>query len=539
MDITKKRRQPLKETSGNIPSPKKRFKHDGAENDISHGGVKSGDDVLHSQSQSRQNRLLLGKPSLKLDSAKTKQNRLVGDELLEWRHNWKKIMKTSVVYFDTQSFDNHNPTHVLEQKRAHRGLKYVGSLVVPFYDRDVTIIVTRRPFNPETRYPSNDIFHSVAELKIKVWNFDKVFRFLKNLGVDELEYLNTPAYENGDLSNLLKEEKVFGSTDKDPNAKRDDLHYLDHNYIYVYDLLQQVRPIAVRQWNDNNFPGFYFTLDGKCPFLPDSENLERKIARRNRKFQETANYRQLLKTMAYELVTKPRNRRISSSSFFNSTLTDNDNAPDNNSNNNENQNVHNLPENSDNDSTISQGSNGPTDVDNIQFNEVPESNRFPQLDHESESFKHPQPALLRGSSCIPTNNSNGRFYDVAASGFNGTSNAIQMSIDSGSFHGGNGLGPTMSQVPSKNINNLKKRIFMKKQKQSLGADSTDRDLKPGYCENCRIKYDHFDDHIKTSRHRRFALDDTNFKEIDNLINTLNENKVFGLITSDGDYSFHD
>ena len=57
--------------------------------------------------------------------------------------------------------------------------------------------------------------------------------------------------------------------------------------------------------------------------------------------------------------------------------------------------------------------------------------------------------------------------EVMASGFNGASNAMAFSMDSNlnsaaAMAGGNGLGPVLSQVPSKKLNNLKRRILMKR-----------------------------------------------------------------------------
>lgn len=54
----------------------------------------------------------------------------------------------------------------------------------------------------------------------------------------------------------------------------------------------------------------------------------------------------------------------------------------------------------------------------------------------------------------------------------------------------------------------------RKTKADPGAKAEDR---PGYCENCRVKYDDFDDHIVSRRHRRFARDDKNFKDLDRLL----------------------
>ena len=517
-------RLPLKETSGNITSPNKRLKT----------GNKS----------PTKNNILQNKPNLnKIE--KPKPNRLVGEELQQWRSSWKKIMRSSVVYFDTQGIDLGNLVHKVEQKRAQRALKYVGCAITPFYDKDVTIIVSRRPYSSAVNYNSNDIFNDVPGLKIKVWNYDKVFRFLKNLGITDFDFdlSNNENYNGGnnndDLYNLLKEEKIFGSTDKDPNAKRDDLYYLSKNYLYVYDLSQVVRPIAVREWYDYSYPVFHLTLDGKCPFIPDSENLERKKAKRFKKFEETETYRKLLRDVSLELVNNQKNR-----SFITSSASSTD---------------------VENDSTISQNSMtrdelDEEDVDPVNDREEEEEEEEVEQEEEqqqeqqqqetasshghqnslrtSHKFSIPKPNLVRDSSCIPTNNSNSRFYDVAASGYNGESNALLVVDSNSNNYFGNGLGPTISQVPSKNLNNLKKRIFMKKQKQkSIEDKEREKDLKPGYCENCRVKYESFADHINSSRHRNFACNDENFKDIDSLINTLNESKSFGYITSDGAFSY--
>ena len=129
--------------------------------------------------------------------------------------------------------------------------------------------------------------------------------------------------------------------------------------------------------------------------------------------------------------------------------------------------------------------------------------------------------------------------EVMASGFNGASNAMAFSMDSNlnsaaAMAGGNGLGPVLSQVPSKKLNNLKRRILMKRSQFQVVKEKI-KVQTPGYCENCRVKYDNFDDHIASNRHRNFACDDRNFRDIDDLIAILNETKELGNISSNGDY----
>lgn len=483
-------RLPLKETSGNLPSPplkktrleeRERFKPEEKKPEDKLNGLVVKPALVPRQFQIHQEK---------------KSARLVGDELRSWQVEWRKIMKVSVVYFDTQGYDSLNHLQYTEFKKAQKALKQVGCAISPFFERLVSIIVSRRPFSSHKEYASTDIFHEAQNHKIKVWDYDKVFRFLKNLGA---ELSPAKLTVNGNLSNLLKEEKIFGSTDRDPNARRDDLHYLEKNFVYVYDLLQNVRPIAVREWLSDLYPSLHLTLDGKCPFILDTlENSDRKKLRRAQKFAATQEYRDLLKAVTGDIINNARNGiHIESLGFAGtSTSTDNDKT--------------------DHDKN--------TDIDTIVM---------PSLD--AKPFKPPAP-LLRNSSCMPTN-SNLKFYDVAASGYNGASNAVLLSMDSSlnsvAAANGNGLGPMVSQVPSKNINNLKRRIFIKKQKHKPTREHT---LRPGYCENCRVKYDHFDDHIASNRHRNFACDDRNFKDIDDLIATLNESKSMGFVTSNGDFA---
>ncbi|KAI7326278.1 hypothetical protein KC315_g7604 [Hortaea werneckii] len=55
----------------------------------------------------------------------------------------------------------------------------------------------------------------------------------------------------------------------------------------------------------------------------------------------------------------------------------------------------------------------------------------------------------------------------------------------------------------------------------------ERDPKPGYCENCRDKFDDFDEHIQSRKHRKFAMTQDNWKELDELLGKLKRpHKVF-------------
>ncbi|OBA20162.1 hypothetical protein METBIDRAFT_33098 [Metschnikowia bicuspidata var. bicuspidata NRRL YB-4993] len=529
---TLQRRMPLAETCGNVPLPVLKKQKTRAlvapKSTLRTGLWKENVDAAPdsaSRTCASEDRLASATSATSVASTAAKSARLVGDELKSWQTSWRKIMRESVVYFDTQGCDSSNAVQQQELRRAQRVLKLVGCVIVPFYDRDVTIIVSRRGFSAGKTYPVNDIFHDASALKTKVWDYEKVFRFLKNLGVSE-----TAAHErSGNLSHLLKEEKIFGSNDRDPTARRDDLYYLEKNFIYVYDLSQAVRPIIVKEWLSSSYPSFHLTLDGKCPFILDeSENLDRKKLRRAQKFEAAKEYRELLKQASY-MIASTKSKIVLANHAFVETSTSTDGCE------------------GEANASKSESSSHANDTVVEENDGLAEDDILGELS-KAEFFKPPL-VLTRNSSIIqPFRNQaqNSKFYDVAASGYNGASNAMQFSMDSAlnsvavqSNHQGNGLGPTMSLVPSKNLNNLKRRIFMKRQMSKVDDQKREAESRPGYCENCRVKYDHFEDHITSNRHRNFACNDKNFKDIDDLIVALNESKSMGYVSSNGDYSFAD
>ena len=65
-----------------------------------------------------------------------------------------------------------------------------------------------------------------------------------------------------------------------------------------------------------------------------------------------------------------------------------------------------------------------------------------------------------------------------------------------------------------------------KKKTTNTTEKKDKEHASGYCENCRVKYTNFDEHIMTNRHRNFACDDRNFQDIDELIASLRKEKVW-------------
>ncbi|KAL4074024.1 Dfp1/Him1, central region-domain-containing protein [Scleroderma yunnanense] len=55
---------------------------------------------------------------------------------------------------------------------------------------------------------------------------------------------------------------------------------------------------------------------------------------------------------------------------------------------------------------------------------------------------------------------------------------------------------------------------------TLKLPKRDEGTKPGYCESCRVKFNDFEFHIRDRRHRKFAEDDSNYLQLDFLLNRV-------------------
>lgn len=95
----------------------------------------------------------------------------------------------------------------------------------------------------------------------------------------------TDRQQNIDISKVLRE-------DKDPKASHE-LHYFKGPYIYVHDMFETHRPMLVKEWSKPQngelgaWPQLHSVRDNKCPFVPASsedreEDRRREAERRDR-----------------------------------------------------------------------------------------------------------------------------------------------------------------------------------------------------------------------------------------------------------------
>ncbi|ORY80004.1 Dfp1/Him1, central region-domain-containing protein [Protomyces lactucae-debilis] len=118
-------------------------------------------------------------------------------------------------------------------------------------------------------------------------------------------------------------------------------------------------------------------------------------------------------------------------------------------------------------------------------------------------------------------------YDhINASGMVQITSAIQSNI--GKIGRSNGLGPTGKENAGSNaVASLHKKAVTSKRLpkmlttiEPVEPKKVKVELKSGYCENCRDKFESIEAHLKSLPHRQYASNEENFRELDVLLGKL-------------------
>lgn len=429
-----------------------------------------------------------------------------------WQRSWRRIMLDSVIYFDSNDSNINNVEYINTKKKAMKMFTQIGAKVQLFFDHTVTIVVSRRD---KSDLPKNILQY---DKNLKFWKYDKVFRFLANLGETTSPIVSVPSVQKQQLHSLLNNEKLHGPSDRDPSAKRDDYNYFKYNYFFVYDLRQKTRPIAIREWKAKDksdkkpWPHIYNSTYGRSLFQPDpaDSNLPRKLERRRLRDEQNKKHRYRLR-MVYEL------HLVSPDLSVGNITEDCDSEEDSSETNDSNDNV-------------------------LKHKSAHQLNMPPPVAQLSR-----QGSLITNKFMEATQRDG---FEIQASGFNGSTNVSQQSTTD--IQTKNGLAPMVSSVSSKKVNSLAKKVVSKQQKKgsvttatantsastnnnnnhtthtttaaatAATASKTTKEKVSGYCENCRIHFEDFDVHIESGKHRSFARKEENFQDIDNLIEKLHQ-----------------
>ena len=147
-----------------------------------------------------------------------------------------------------------------------------------------------------------DILSRAREMGMKIWQLEKLQRVTNTIFDPPTESqaqhghktcsnmpakgVPNPDSRNADLSHMLRNERLNGPSDLDSTVATRELVSFKGPYIYVRDMDEKTKPILVREYpkpqykEDGEWPQFRSASHGKCPFLEDGRlELERARAR--------------------------------------------------------------------------------------------------------------------------------------------------------------------------------------------------------------------------------------------------------------------
>lgn len=143
---------------------------------------------------------------------------------------------------------------------------------------------------------SADVLYRARELGMKIWAFEKLQRITRvmlesdtgfqthghNTRSNAAPINNARAGHGADLSQLLRNERINGPSDRDPTVATKEITLFKGPFIYIHDIDERQRPIMVREYakvankEDGDWPQFRSVANGKCPFIEEVDYSRRE-----------------------------------------------------------------------------------------------------------------------------------------------------------------------------------------------------------------------------------------------------------------------
>ncbi|KAK5113412.1 hypothetical protein LTR62_003512 [Meristemomyces frigidus] len=458
--------------------------------------------------------------------------------------------------------DQRRTTSILDanlQRRAH-------STANATQDLDLRKLQTQAP----------DILFRARQLGIKIWALEKLQRMLKTIletdaDVEAVSHSTrnqtsisrtaTRVTTHGDLEQLLRNERVNGPADRDMTVAAQDMCTFTGFYLYIHDMDEKTKPVMVRDYpkvakaEEGKWPQFRLSGPGRCPFVEDPTHAKRVQQQNATKVQD-------------ELACAQRKTRAASAQGSVSAravappraLTERQ------------ANLRRSPRKQDATGSMSKPLDPPKGV---PINRQSSNEVMPALFGSAQQSLRGLPRMIGGepvaSGVQPSNVTSAiRSQYISSAAISSTAPGANYRVSESKEvsalkrkvleRGASALtGSTGHSMPSSHMNDIRAALNQdsgpppraakrKAQETLLGVVPEDdvvdagiaarpmtrqrktvqlkkskpveRDPKPGYCENCRDKFEDFDEHVLSRKHRKFALTQDNWKELDELLSQL-------------------
>ncbi|CAG8032963.1 unnamed protein product [Penicillium salamii] len=497
------------------------------------------------------------------------------DSIRQWQRHYRKAFPSFVFYFDSM------PEEM--RRKCSRQVIALGAREEKFFSRLVTHVVTSRTIPPESTAtePTNgdrnvqtvnpsllerngephlhtlktetrrdqgikDILQRARQMGMKIWALEKLQRMITTINDSDIggQYDNASRNKGvsaghgkgeNDLSRVLRQELLNGPSDRDPLASMEMLIFKGP-FIYIHDMNEKTKPVLVREYTrvarrqDGAWPQFRSAPLGKCPFVdepPSRKEYDRHRLRQLQKEKKAA----ALKAEAREPKPKPLESAPRAIQAGQATELAKPSVK--------------------HEERVSPPIQNDTQKpfgDDTHERKSSESFIPPHFPRTGPFYTGHEPAAsgVQPSNMTSAIRSQMISSTAAAPGAKaGLSKEVHglkrkvLEKGTGGFTPGSMAAPQKSTaVPMKdNLNPPGKSNLSHNENQGhhdhagskRSRDEKDahhkkaerrRDPKPGYCENCRDKFDDFEEHTLTRKHRRFAANSTNWAELDALLSEI-------------------
>ncbi|KAI0532150.1 Dfp1/Him1, central region-domain-containing protein [Xylaria digitata] len=429
------------------------------------------------------------------------------------------------------------------------------------FDADLRARAQRMPPQPSDqalRMPKKavDILIRARDMKKKIWTVDKLFRMTAllletdpyrsaDMAYGRQKYtlatqVESRAVEDRNLLRLLQKERVNGPSDRDPTVLACELVYFKGPYIYVYDIEEKQKPIMAKEYpkvpdrSKGIWPQFQTAALGRCPFIEDSEVREAREAKEAKEVQKRVRARIQSQEPVGE--TKPvlHRPRMAPPGPVTGKRT--------------------LGE-------MELGHNRQSSVTSVEFPSLSRSFGGENTDLSRKAFSSYAATgrLLGGepvaSGVQPSNVTSAIRSQMISStattpgvitGLSKEVHGLQRQVLKWNSQDHSSKHTTETSFREDNLtkrpstlsrtSSRKLELINENARENEGTEETeesrsvkrvaprkkprDSELKPGYCENCAEKYPDFDEHIESPKHRKFAENDENWVELDDLLAQL-------------------
>ncbi|KIY65912.1 hypothetical protein CYLTODRAFT_399625 [Cylindrobasidium torrendii FP15055 ss-10] len=428
---------------------------------------------------------------------------------IEWKSKYTKAFPAFSFHFDADNLSMSKEAI----NNAKADILALKGKIEDFFSKDITYLISdynaqdaprnkenrtqRRlpgsacPSPTKTRVPEATLYTKAVNLEIGVWSTSKLKVILDRLLSDTAEPKLPIPERKPNLKDLLATEKITGSTtERDPTQRRHDWTYFepDSYYVLVEDIHGKQATIIAHQYTPKKgekepWPVLYCDPRSSNPFRPFDEKEKKRMERVQ---QEEKSKKDKAREKVELQRIKNVERRVSHGHDLRRAAS-----------------VGNLQRRL-------------TEEEEEELEVVEDLGSANASGFLASGYVAASGNSVSIASTHPTTSTSGSF--VRQSSMN---SALRKQQQHEVLTSRKAMAPP--PVPhdlrrTRSTNTLRPRVTTKLPKRDEGA-------KPGYCECCREKFSDYKTHIKGDRHRRFAENEKNFRELDSLLGEVKRRPV--------------